>query len=234
MTTKLTTASASARCTARYHGTESAYVRGCRCSSAREQLTTRRRLRRHGLAPAGLVNATGSTRKVRALAWMGWTNGSIAAHAGVGITTVELLAAGRLRTVRRHTAERITGAFEALSMRHGGSTRTANRARRLGWHPPLAWDDDQIDDPHGEPAEPQAPHPSQDVDWVRVERAVRGEPVVLNTVEQRHAIELLWRDPTVTTAEIAVRVGSNAARVQQLVYRRGWPRRDGCGGLRRR
>ncbi len=58
-------------------------------------------------------------------------------------------------------------------------TRAKAMAERYGWPPPLAWDDDTIDDPD---AQPQAGEPV-DVDDARVVRVIAGEPLALNPAE---------------------------------------------------
>ena len=53
--------------------------------------------------------------------------------------------AGDMVTLDAH--DRIADAYDELSMRQGPSVRN----RRLGYPPPLAWDDETIDDPRARP-----------------------------------------------------------------------------------
>ncbi|WP_329123945.1 hypothetical protein [Streptomyces sp. NBC_01353] len=81
----------------------------------------------------------------------------------------------------------IRAAYEALSMRTGTSAKTRLRAQRSGWAPPLAWDDDTIDDPHGVP-QTDAPAPAPVEGRDAVARFLMGESVVLDPVARREAI----------------------------------------------
>ncbi|WP_374457737.1 hypothetical protein [Nocardioides sp.] len=95
----------------------------------------------------------GTVRRVRALARLGWSCPQIADVAGIPATTIARL--------RDHDARRWVGrddlrdgvalAYAELSMKRPPwtrwSSRIAGHAEREGWPPPLAWDDDLIDDP---------------------------------------------------------------------------------------
>lgn len=90
------------------------------------------------------VDSTGSRRRVQALAWMGWPAAEVAARAGTtrGTLQSEILPTRRI-SVR--LARRIADVYDQLSMIEGPSAQTAAVARRLGFAPALAWDDDAID-----------------------------------------------------------------------------------------
>lgn len=90
---------------------------------------------------AGHVPAVGARRRIRALLAIGWTHAHIAEAAGIPARRPGLILsqAGTMITLDAH--DRIADAYDDLSMRPGPSTRN----RRLGYPPPLAWDD--IDDP---------------------------------------------------------------------------------------
>lgn len=104
-----------------------------------------------------LIDATGTRRRVQALMTLGWTVVQIAAEAGLNAGAL-----GRvLRRNRVHagTARAVRDAYRAMWDRlppcetryeRVSVTRTRGRAARLGWAPPLAWDDD-IDDPAASP-----------------------------------------------------------------------------------
>lgn len=95
------------------------------------------------------VDATGSRRRVQALAWMGWPNHEIARRIGCSPRSLPtLLSRGRIST---RLARRIEAIYEHLSTVPGPSRTAAGKARQHGFAPPLAWDDDSIDDPRARP-----------------------------------------------------------------------------------
>ncbi|WP_407563363.1 hypothetical protein [Streptomyces sp. 184] len=102
--------------------------------------------------PAGgvYIDATGSVRRVRALAAIGHTQQAIAEAAGTGTCRVSRLALGAT-TVRQVLADKIHNAYVQLSNVPGASVQSRNLAARRKWAPPLAWDDETIDDPKARP-----------------------------------------------------------------------------------
>ena len=100
----------------------------------------------------GYVDATGSRRRLQALAVMGWPTLRIANMLGkLDPQTYQYIQSGRNRTVRRRTAEAITELYNQMWDQRGPSKRTSALALRKGWAPPLAWDDEHIDDPRAHP-----------------------------------------------------------------------------------
>ena len=99
----------------------------------------------------GPIDATGTIRRLRALAAMGWPMKELAAMSGVAMPTISYLMHHRRGTVYSRTAGKVADLYDELSMREGNSQRSRLRARRHGWAPPLAWDDETIDDPNAQP-----------------------------------------------------------------------------------
>jgi len=96
----------------------------------------------------GYVAASGSCRRIQALGAIGWTTRAIAERMGVkDHATVVDLSSGRNRTIRRETAIKVRAVYEALWDQPGPSAVSAKRAATKGWLPPVAWDDEVIDDP---------------------------------------------------------------------------------------
>jgi len=64
-------------------------------------------------------------------------------------------------TIRRATADNVRRVYDELWDKPGPSRISAQRAAKRGWVPPLAWDDDTIDDPAAvaDLGEPDAPSP---------------------------------------------------------------------------
>lgn len=109
--------------------------------------------------PSRPVTVVGLIRRVQALAALGWTTTQIAEAADVHPDTVQAFRRGD-RTEIHGNAHRLVDAYARLSMRTPPRTnkwekaivtRARREAQRNGWPPPLAWDDDLIDDPAAQP-----------------------------------------------------------------------------------
>lgn len=100
----------------------------------------------------GYVDATGSRRRLQALAVMGWPTRRMAAMLGnLDPQTYQYIQSGRTRTIRRRTAEDIADLYDRIWDQPGPSRKSASIAKSKGWVPPLAWDDDDIDNPDATP-----------------------------------------------------------------------------------
>jgi hypothetical protein len=96
-----------------------------------------------------LVDATGTHRRIQALAAIGWSTPALEQYAGVGYRKFhELL---RKRRTHRNTAALVRRMYDELwntpAPKGIGATRALTAARKNGWPKPAAWDDDEIDDP---------------------------------------------------------------------------------------
>lgn len=119
-----------------------------------------------------LTDPTGAIRRVRALQRIGWTFHHIGEAGGLS-TRVEGIASQKWIT--HETAAGVRRAYDALSMTPGPSTVTMARAKAAGWAPPLAWDDDAIDDPTAQPnLDPADVEASDAYDPITVGLAVDG------------------------------------------------------------
>ncbi|TMR91276.1 hypothetical protein [Nonomuraea basaltis] len=125
-----------------------------------------------------LLDATGSRRRYQALTAIGWSGKEILQRlqdiAGYTTNTTRI-------NTQRHISARLAGAirrvYDDLSMTVPPDTVTARRARaraaRYGWAPPLAWDEDTIDDPEAEPdidgpaRTSQLRHLAEESDWLQ-------------------------------------------------------------------
>lgn len=95
------------------------------------------------------VSAIGARRRVQALAWMGWPCWRIEQRVGCKRRTLTReLSRGRISITLAH---RVADVYEQLSTIPGPSRVTAGKARGLGFAPPLAWDDETIDNPRARP-----------------------------------------------------------------------------------
>lgn len=95
------------------------------------------------------VPTLGTARRIQALAVMGWPLAHIGHVAGMYVTQINDVAAGRRKRITRAQAEAIDAVYRALCATPGPSPRTRTAAARNGWVPAQAWDD--IDDPATQP-----------------------------------------------------------------------------------
>ncbi|MCX4450634.1 hypothetical protein [Streptomyces sp. NBC_01789] len=104
------------------------------------------------------VDATGSRRRVQALAAIGWPGETVAVRAGLHPRHISTLL--QQPTILASTAQGIADAYDDLRYRSARrnrvskrvATRTRNRAAAKRWPPPKYWDESgAIDDPHFTP-----------------------------------------------------------------------------------
>lgn len=95
---------------------------------------------------AARVPSTGTHRRIRALMALGWPHRELTAR--IGHNTSDIL---RGSLVSRDIAAAVADVYDDLWDKPGPSTITRARAKGLGYPPPMAWDDDRIDDPAARP-----------------------------------------------------------------------------------
>lgn len=143
------------------------------------------------------VDSTGTTRRLQALQYLGWSRRYLAAQLGISRGTIT-----RIITTQEKVTSRVEAAvrevYDRLSMTVGPCARTRDTACRRRWVGPLAWDEYAIDDPTALPQ-------------------VDGEPIVLGRQERRieNARWLLDQgEPLVT---VAARVGVKETSLLQIL-----------------
>ena len=201
------------------HGTEAAYTRDrCRCLPCRLARSTAVAAWKAGEPlPGTTVPIIGTRRRLQALTTLGWSPPELAVHAGMHPGVVRRLRSDEgshpsyadTAAVLTLTRDRVGVVYDRLwAVPSVGPKATVMRrmALRRGWLPPLAWDDDTIDDPGF------VPHVAGTggVDVVAVQRAVDGcRPVVLTRAE-RELAEVRLRASGVPVAEIERRLRRTA------------------------
>jgi hypothetical protein len=137
-------------CSARRHGDACAYGRyRCRCDDAREDWRLYRKRGRENRLTPGWIDGLGAARKLRALAAIGWGVEELGPRLGWRKARVSDCRRQRNPRVTRRTAGIVDRVYDELSMTLGPDPLAASYAKRMGWPPPLAWDD--IDDPSTQP-----------------------------------------------------------------------------------
>jgi len=181
----------------------------CRRAHADKRADYRRR-RYLNRAPLS-VDATGSRRRIQALAAIGWSLGEQSRRLGLNASMAHKI------TIRSwvwpQTADKIRALYDELSMVPGPSQRARNDAKRRGWLPPLAFDDDTIDDPAARPS--IGAYQPRVFDEVAVQRAMRGDRVHLRPVERAEVVRRLT-DAGRSAAEIAERLRTTPRSVQRM------------------
>lgn len=184
------------------HDTPSAYRSGCRCARAREAARLYNKRRREHRQPPGILDATGTVRRIRALNAIGWRLEDLAPHYGASAQALHLIRGSR--QVFRETADRIAAVYDQLCGTSGPSILVRQRAEARGWLPPSAWRDD-IDDPT---ADPTAPTDPTHVDEVLVQRALSGD---------RAAVARLSRAERAALVERGLRTGVSRSRIAKML-----------------
>lgn len=155
------------------------------------------------LAPGQVIDIAGTARRLQALMANGWSQTKLAHRLGYEVRNFNHLVHGK-RQVTVASARRVRDLYEELWDQVppretrgdlGAYTRTLRYAQARGWVPPLAWDDDTIDDPNAQPyvdeqAAPRARFELEDVDdcidWGMDRRqAAHRLGVTLSALEQR-------------------------------------------------
>ncbi|SDD43005.1 hypothetical protein [Auraticoccus monumenti] len=112
------------------------------------------------LAAGALVDGTGTRRRLQALVAIGWSMSELGRRLGWQPANAWKLVTGEGQ-VTHHTAAGVRALYDELwnqpvtgsdRATKTSATRASQLAGRNGWLPPLAWDDDLIDDPASTPS----------------------------------------------------------------------------------
>lgn len=124
--------------------------------------------------PRGFIDATGTRRRLQALATLGYTLPVIARRVGVSNRNLYEITTRRWVSVRKSTATAVARVYRELSTQPARRSRWSEQARAVaaaeGWHGPMAWDD--IDNPA---CEPQAEPDEQELKRNELAELRRGE-----------------------------------------------------------
>lgn len=153
----------------------------------------------------------GVVRRVQALTRLGWSAPQIADAAGVPYTTIVRLRdhADRQVVGRDDLRDGIATAYDALSMRvpplSRWTSRLSGKAERAGWAPPLAWDEDAIDDPAANPAGAvtRGARPHSDLDHGVVDDILAGDYALHATPAERAEVCRRWHARGRSQAELS-------------------------------
>ena len=108
------------------------------------------------------VVAVGTARRLRALVAYGYPQRDLCARIGQSTGWCSDVVTGRSERVTASSARAVADLFRQLQMVPGTDRNARRRAKAKGWLPPLAWDEDRIDDPLYEPEVVQTPRTPED------------------------------------------------------------------------
>lgn len=149
------------------------------------------------------VSAVGTQRRIRALYAIGWTGQHIADRLGCHRSLIQFWQQDTTTHVLGATADAIAEIYQQLHLTSGPSIQNVYRARKHGWLPPLAYDDDTIDDPTFDPVIEDA----DDIfDLIAVEEATKRRGVRLTHIEKAAAIDLMLQRG-MTHTDISIHFG---------------------------
>lgn len=150
------------------------------------------------LAEGARVDATGSIRRIRALVALGWSQSKLAALLGIRASNFHF-ASGRRVTCTHGHAQAIARLYDDLSMQlppednhrdRIAATRARRSAKVRGWLPPLALDDERLDDPTYEPESLTPDTKTDDLDHAAIYRRAHGDKSVrLTPAEAAQLVE---------------------------------------------
>lgn len=173
-------------------------------------------------APARVVDATGTQRRLQALVALGWNQNRLAERLGILPSNFTGLIRGKWPKVHCRTADAVAALYDELSMTVPPPSRSANvartAARKAGWLPPLAWDEDTIDNPAAKPSVRDVTV----VDEHAVERRMAGDDVPVSNKERREVVRRL-REAGLNDLQIERRTGIAARQVLRDRQRLGLP-----------
>lgn len=163
------------------------------------------------IADGARVDATGTHRRLQALVAIGYSISSLGRRLGITVSNMDGPMGGTAE-VTAETARKVRALYEELWATpvvadewHAKSAgqRARNLAKRRGWAPPMAWDDDTIDDPSAKPE--------------GIDTAKRKTHRAEDLIEDVH--DLLRAG--CSTATIVERLGMTAASIERTMDRNG-------------
>ncbi|WP_435058420.1 hypothetical protein [Streptomyces sp. bgisy060] len=136
-----------------------------------------------------MVNSLGAQRRLQALYALGHWRKTVAEASGLTPQTISELLRGTWARITVACDDAVRVAYAQLSMSLDNCERNLIRARREQWAPPLAWDEETIDDPMALPALDAVPPAPAGRDAAT--RFLLGESVVLDQAARREVIGYL-------------------------------------------
>lgn len=170
------------------------------------------------LEPSALIGGCGTRRRLRALAALGWPVAQLGDRLGCSAAMVARWRSAR--TVSVEHALTVRAVYDDLAMTPGPNQQDRSCALERGWAPPLAWGEENIDNPAASPATGEEASTEQaapdDIDPVVLERVIFDHVQVLGLsgAEQR-AVAGQARASGMSAAAVAACLGVALRTVQR-------------------
>jgi transcriptional regulator with XRE-family HTH domain len=142
------------------------------------------------LPSAGWVAAAGTQRRLRALAAIGWSAPRLAERLGMNPVALSRLMTRDKQRVTAITAAKARALYDELWNTSGPWPKARTWAAQHGWPPPLAWDDDTIDDPAAQPAVPAPKGGRRSRELWQDSEELRAQGLPLDEVADRLGVNL--------------------------------------------
>lgn len=213
---------------------------GCRCDRCTASYNTHNKMLRAGLAESPYWPVLRVTRQFQALAWMGYTTTTIAERAGLCLRRAREIQLGiniGSQGLHKDTVVKAQVAYNAMIWEqppdNAYTVRCRNRALKMGFQPPEAWDDSTIGDPDAVPFSWQDPDYVDPVEVDRIIRFIERHPMV-NTPrkpalwgpmnrEMRVAVLRRLAAKRMPLNPISLNLGCSPAAIQQWAQKRSVP-----------
>lgn len=167
------------------------------------------------LAGGTAVPSVGTRRRAEALAAAGWSLPEQARALGWCLSNYHALL--KRPSVVAHTARLVRNLYDRWSAlpppRGSAADRARRRALAKAWFPPMAWDEDAIDDPSALPCLLPPAGPVDATVELLVQHFAAGHTVVLTP---KARAEVVRRMPDRSIAEVAAIIGLTHQRVSQI------------------
>lgn len=162
-----------------------------------------------------MVSSIGAQRRLQALYTLGHWRKTIAEASGLTPQTISELLRGTWTRITVECDDAVRQAYALLSMSLGDCERNLVRARREQWAPPLAWDDDTIDDAKALPQTDAVEPVASDGGNVAA-RWLLGESVILDREARKEVVAHFYEWTQMSTEEIAAKVEMKPDAVDQM------------------
>lgn len=175
----------------------------------------------HAIIPAD--RAIGTSRKLQALVALGWSQSKLGGRLGIGAQNMTRLVRGG-DGVQVRTARAVAALYDDLSMtlppqsnqrERISVSRSIRMARERGWVPPLALDDERIDDPTHDPHRPNPGRDNEHVDEAAVLRRINGDRTVKLTRTERFDVVRRLNAQGMNDGQIEARTGIHRDQVSR-------------------
>lgn len=177
---------------------------------------------RVGTEQSGLVDPTGTRRRLQALMTIGWPARHLATRLHMSSATIPALTYTKThKPVLASTRASVIDLYDELALQVPPPSRVTTRVKNIasarGWHPPLVWDDDTIDDPGSSPATGDTT-PIDDVDEanhiddVAISRGMAGDRTIRLTKHEKYELTARWQNTGRPLNELERVTGLNARR----------------------